>query len=78
MVDYAEILCQSVDTIISKKLEGINFDTTLTCTITNIDNAELGQYTVTNGSATFTAYSTNTDYKVDDTVYVTVPNGDFN
>jgi hypothetical protein len=42
MADYAEIICQAVDTIVSKKLEGISFDTTVTCTITNADYAEQG------------------------------------
>jgi hypothetical protein len=78
MADYAEIICQAVDEIVTKKIEGISYDTTLNCTITDAENAELGKYTVTNGSATFTAYSVVTNYKVNDAVYVTVPNGDFN
>jgi hypothetical protein len=33
---------------------------------------------VTDGSSKFYAYSISTDYKKNDAVYVTVPNGDFN
>ena len=76
--DRAETLCEAVDIIVTKKLEGIRFDTTINCTIINADKAKEGQYQVTDGSAKFYAYSVSTDYKVNDAVYVTVPNGDFN
>jgi hypothetical protein len=74
----AEMWCESVDIIVTKKLEGISFDKTITCTITSNENRNLGKYRVTDGSANFDAYSTSTDYKIDDVVYVTVPDGDFN
>lgn len=76
--DYAEILCQAVDEIVTKKLEGISFDKTINCTIIDDKKASEGQYKVTDGSAKFYAYSASTDYKENDAVYVTVPNGDFN
>lgn len=76
--DYADILCQAVDEIVTKKLEGISFDKTINCTIIDDEKAKDGQYKVTDGSAKFYAYSVSTDYKKNDAVYVTVPNGDFN
>jgi hypothetical protein len=77
MADYADVICQAVDTIVSKKLEGIHFDTTIKCTVTDVGTAEEGKYTVSNGSTTFTAYANDTAYKVNDVVYVTIPNGDY-
>lgn len=76
--DYAEILCQAVDEIVTKKLEGVKFDKTINCTIINDSEAASGKYKVTDGSAKFYAYSVSTDYKENDAVYVTVPNGDYN
>lgn len=76
--DYADILCQAVDEIVTKKLEGISFDKTINCTIIDDKKAKDGQYKVTDGSTKFYAYSASTDYKENDAVYVTVPNGDFN
>ena len=68
--DYADILCQAVDEIVTKKLEGISFDKTINCTIIDDKKAKDGQYKVTDGSAKFYAYSASTDYKENDAVYV--------
>lgn len=75
--DYAEILFQSVDQIISERLKGISYDITDTVTIINTDYALNGKYEVSDGSATYYAYSSDTTYELDDVVYVTVPNGDY-
>lgn len=77
MVDYAEIICQAVDEIVSKRLEGIKYDNTILCTITDDSKAKAGEYTVTDGATKFIAYSASTDYKINDVVYVTVPNNDY-
>lgn len=77
MVDYAEIICQAVDEIVTKRLESVNYDNTITCSVVDISEAKIGKYTVTDGSTNFTAYSVSTEYKVNDVVYVTVPNNDF-
>lgn len=78
MADYVEQICQAIDIIASKKVESISYDTTLTCTITDDSQKKDGVYKVNNGSATFTAYSSNTTYSKGNTVYVQVPNGDWN
>ena len=75
--DYAEIICQAVDEIVSKKIEGIKFDKTINCIIVDNKEAQQGRYKVSDGSAKFYAYSSTTDYKIDDAVYVTIPNGDY-
>ena len=77
MVDYADIICQAVDEIVSKRLESINYDNTITCSVVDASKAKTGTYIVTDGSTNFTAYSVSTEYKVNDVVYVTIPNNDF-
>lgn len=78
MADMSESLFQAIDTIVSKRLQAINFDNTDIYSIVDASKADLGKYKVTDGNVTFTAYSTNTDYKEDEAVYVTIPNNDFN
>lgn len=75
--DYAEILLKSIDEVVSKRLEGISYDITDTVYIIDNTEAEKGKYKVSDGSATYYAYSSNTTYKIDDVVYMTVPNGDY-
>lgn len=75
--DYAEILFQSIDEILTKRLEGISYDITDIVTIVDNSEAEKGKYKVSDLSATYYAYSSDTSYKLDDAVYVTIPNGDY-
>ena len=42
MADINEQICKAVDIIVSKKLESINFDSTIIATI--VDNSEAEQY----------------------------------
>ncbi len=76
MTDYANDLFAAIDTIVGSQLNQINFDKTLICTIVDDSNASLGRYRVSDGSVRFDAYSDNTDYKIDETVRVSVLNGD--
>ena len=65
--------------IISKKnLEAVSYDQTIKCKIVDITNRDLGEYKVTDGSSTFTAYSEKTDYIKGTLVWVTIPLGDYN
>ena len=75
--DYAEILLKSIDEVVSKRIEGVSYDITDTVTIIDDSESEKGKYLISNGSATYYAYSTDTSYKKDDVVYMTVPNGDY-
>lgn len=59
-----------------KKLNKLEFDKTIICTIEGTDEAKKGWYQVTDGVTHFSAYSDNTSYKKDTQVYVKVPNGD--
>ena len=70
-----EDIFTAIDLIVGKRLEEISYDITKPYTIKEVK--ENGEYVVYDTSMVFTAYSTE-DYKVDDRVYVTIPNGDFN
>lgn len=76
--DYADIICEAVDEIVSQRLKDISFDTTIECIIHDASEAEQGKYICSNGSAKFIAYSENTKYKKDDAVLVSIPQGDYN
>lgn len=72
----SEDLFQAMSIIAAEQLKGLQFNQTLKCSITDISNADKGEYTVTDGSSIFTAYSENNSYRVGNYVYVLVPNGD--
>ena len=69
-----ESLLQAMNIIASKATEGLAFDTTIKCVITNNDNASDGYYTVQYENTKFTVYSENSLYKVGECVRVSVPN----
>ena len=66
-----------MDILNAHALSGISFDKTITCTIEDDTYKKEGKYTVNDGSRIFTAYSTDTKLRAKDTVYVTVPQGNF-
>ena len=71
-------LFQAFDKIVSQKIESLNFNTTLTCTVTDDSQADSGIYKVSDTITTYTAYSDITTYRNGNSVYVLVPNGDYN
>ena len=76
MSDYIESLFQGVDMLIDKKLENLNYDTTIICTVTDNSDSKNGKYRVTDGSIAFTAYSDVSTYRSGEQVRVNVPQGD--
>lgn len=74
--ELTESLFKAIDILAQKKIDGLQFDKTLVCSIESITNAQKGEYRVTDGSSHFLAYSENTKYSVGAKVYVNVPNGD--
>ena len=76
MSDIGENICQAVDQIINSRISKVNFNSAQTCKVINADKAAQGIYTVSNQYTDFIAYSTDTTYKVDDIVYVLIPNND--
>ena len=77
MADYAETLLQAVEILINKKIESIKFDETVNAVITDANQADDGIYTVEFNGTKFTAYSNETKYKENDSVMVTIPQGNF-
>lgn len=75
--DYLESLFTGIDTLIDKKLESVSFDTTIICTITDDSNSMNGEYIVTDGSVSYTAYADVDSYLVGNQVRVSIPMGDF-
>jgi len=71
-----ENINQAIDIIVSKKLEGLAFDKTEICLIEKADkNTE--EYTVNNGSISYTARAKKGEYKEGQQVYVQIPNNDY-
>ena len=77
MMDISENLFQAVDEIVKRRLETVNYDTTIICTIDDNSNAANNEYTCSNGSAKFKAYSADTTFKKDESVLVMIPNNDY-
>ena len=80
MEDCKDLLIKSWETFVQNSVLQAGYDKTILATIINIDDLNIGKYLVSDGATKFFAYS-NTDktlYKVDDVVYVNIPNGDFN
>ena len=70
-------LCQAIEIIANKVIQGLNYDKTVLCTITDNKNANRGEYTVSDGVSSYSVYGSNQTYKVDTQVYVLIPNGDY-
>lgn len=75
--DYADILLKAMQTISNAAVSSLSYDKTLICHIIDNSKASEGQYTVTDGSSTFYAYSDSTEYKKNEAVYVSIPQDDF-
>lgn len=76
--NITEQLFQSIDIITNKTISSLPKDKTILCTIEDVTKANSGEYTVSNASVKFTAYSEKTNYKLGQNVWVLVPESDFN
>lgn len=74
---YQDQVVEAVGTIVRKAVESISFDKTIVCTIKDDSGRENGEYIVTDGSSTFSAYSYDTSLRNGNSVYVTVPEGNY-
>lgn len=72
-------LFEALDIIIKQRMEDISYDKTEICTIVDASNAKNGRYWVSpNGGQTrYEAYSESDEYKKDESVRVSILNGDF-
>ena len=74
---YQDKLLEAMSIVSSQLISSIPYDKTITCTIINDEEKDKGKYQVTNGEATFDAYSSDTKFKKEDVVYVTIPEGNY-
>lgn len=75
---YSEELFGAIDEILKKRLEKLNKDSTILCSVEDNSEATEGKYIVLNNALRFVAYSENTDYQIGQNVWVLVPDGDYN
>lgn len=76
--DIIEPLLESMKIVGESILQGLSYDITVPCNIVDASQRNNGEYKVSNGTATFIAYSENTEYREGQTVYVKIPQGDYN
>ena len=77
--DYAEVFCESVNTIVKKAIENLPFDITIKCIIEKeiIKNGEKF-YLVSHNGRLYEAKAINENiFNLGDYVYVLVPNNSF-
>ena len=67
----------ATDKIIAQRMKNLEYDKTIIATIEDASNRDKGEYIVTDGSSRFKAFSENTKYNNGNTVYISIPNGDF-
>lgn len=76
--NYTENFCEAIQTLISKSIEGLKFDKTITCTIIDDSSADYGEYTVINSVGNkFQVFGDKKAYKKDDSVFVLIPEGNY-
>lgn len=73
----SEDLFNAIKTIVDKSISKVSYDKTIVCTIEDNSKASEGEYTVSDGSASFTAYSEKTNYTQGASVYVIIPQGNY-
>ena len=76
-VQYQEALFEAMKIVSQKQVESVSFDKTIEAVVTDTSRAAEGIYQVSTGSSQFIAYSTETGYKQNDAVMVTIPQGNF-
>lgn len=76
---YSETLCNVISQIVQSELNKIKCDKTIKCNITDDALANYNTYKVSDGTVEFTVYSAKGEsYKKGDSVFITIPNGDYN
>jgi hypothetical protein len=79
-MSYQENILQAVDMVVSQRLHEMSFDKTIVCKVEDDTNASKGEYTVSYEAMKMVVYAANPEeeYSTGQSVYVTVPQGDFN
>ncbi len=76
--NYSDTLCQAIEIVASSIVDSISFNKTLEYTIIDDSDKSKGKYIVSDGTTKFETYSTITNYRTGNVVYVTIPDNDFN
>ena len=76
--DYNEIICTAIDTIVSSRIEQLQYDITKVCLIDDDSMAAQGKYIVADGAAKYEAFTNDTSLRKGNSVQVLIPNGDYN
>lgn len=74
---YSEDLFRSIDTIVSARMSNLPYDQTMIAYISDTSQSAEGIYKAKYESLEVTAYSENTEYKLGDQVYISVPRADY-
>lgn len=79
MNNISEQLLQAIDIVADEKISKLRYDKTIQAKIYRIDDLDTGEYKVRYNGNIFSAFASdiNKTYKVDESVYVIVPEGDF-
>lgn len=77
MVDIADNLFQAIEILINKRINEIAFDKSIIAIVEDDTDGYKGKYIVNNGSSSFVAFGTENAYKINDSVMVTIPEGNY-
>lgn len=70
-------ILQAIGIVNSQALASLQYDKTIVCTIVNDKDRKEGKYDVSDGAMVFTAYSTDIKLRKNNSVYVTIPQGNY-
>lgn len=73
----SENMFQAMEILVKERLNNISFDKTEKATIISQDEKDKNKYYVSNGDIKYEAYSYGEEYKENATVYVTIPQGNY-
>lgn len=80
MADLCNQICEATSIIVNKAIQNLSYDITVKATIikeNEVDGKISGEYLCQYESNRFVAYGSPCSHSAEDTVYVTVPNGDW-
>ena len=76
--EISEQLFKAIDAIVMERIRVLAYDKTVVATVIENDNAPYGKYRVTtDDNITFYAYADTSKYKLQDKVYVRIPESNY-
>lgn len=77
VANYSEVMCTVIQNMIDANLSKIKYDRTVKAIIIDDSKANYNYYTVSENNIDYIAYSTGEIYKKGESVYITIPNGNY-